>query len=179
MLFSAFFSFDGGGGQVGQNIQLGTNAPTSHPPPCAATGSKPSNFPYSRGVRISSISFTFSFCGNACLKFHIWYFYFTVLFHLFEIDFEFILNTSVITTPNLWSTSNSSHPQCLVTNYGFLVVLITPTGWAMVLSFWGPNLLLLLCPFHKKMIICEKMFLVFCQTDNPQLSFIMYCYRRV
>ena len=37
---------------------------------------------------------------------------------------------------------------------------------------------LLLCPFHKELIIWE-MSLVFCQTDNLWFSFIMYCYWRV
>ena len=34
---------------------------------------------------------------------------------------------------------------------------------------------LLLCPFHKKLIICE-MSLGFIQTDTPRFSFIMHCY---
>ena len=35
---------------------------------------------------------------------------------------------------------------------------------------------LLLCPFHNYLRIWEKKSFVFCQTDNPQFSFIMYCY---
>ena len=35
---------------------------------------------------------------------------------------------------------------------------------------------LLLCPFHKKLIIWWKKSFSFCQTDNPRSSFMMYCY---
>ena len=35
---------------------------------------------------------------------------------------------------------------------------------------------LLLCPFHKKLRIWWKKSFGFCETDNPQSSFMMYCY---
>ena len=69
--------------------------------------------------------------------------------------------------------------QCAVSDYGFLVVFYH-AGW------FGHSFVnclaadLLLCPFHQIMIIWEKMsfffFFFFCQTDNPQFNFIMYCY---
>ena len=34
---------------------------------------------------------------------------------------------------------------------------------------------LLMCPFHKELIICERVSFEFCQTDDPRFSFIMYC----
>ena len=45
--------------------------------------------------------------------------------------------------------------------------------WPCFINFLTSNPLL--CPFHKKLLICE-MSMVFCQTDNPRFSFIMYCY---
>ena len=49
-------------------------------------------------------------------------------------------------------------------------------GMVTVLSFVWPRSLLL-CPFHKKLrLIWKKKSFGFCQTDNPQFSFIMYCY---
>ena len=62
--------------------------------------------------------------------------------------------------------------QCQVSNNGFLAVWF---GLAMVLSIVWPRTLLL-CPFHKKLRISEKKSYGFCQTGNPQFSFIVYFY---
>ena len=65
--------------------------------------------------------------------------------------------------------------NCLVTNYGFLLGFDHADwfGYGFINRLASDSLL---CPFHKKMIICEKMSLVFCKTDKPRFSFIMYCY---
>ena len=57
--------------------------------------------------------------------------------------------------------------HCPVSNNGFLPVRF----WFSLV--WSLNLLLR--PFHKKQRIWEKSF-GFCQTDNLQCSFIVYCY---
>ena len=52
---------------------------------------------------------------------------------------------------------------------GFSWFLTTPSGFGYgFISCLAWNLLL--CPFRKKLIICE-MSLMFCQTDNPRFSF--------
>ena len=59
--------------------------------------------------------------------------------------------------------------------------LTTPVGLTKALSIIVWHRRLLLCPFHKKLIICDKKSLKICQTYNTRFSFIMYayCYRTV
>ena len=61
---------------------------------------------------------------------------------------------------------------CPVSYYRFLLVRFGSVRHDLINCLASD---LLLCPFHKKLIIWE-MSLGFCQTGNLRLSFIMYCY---
>ena len=61
--------------------------------------------------------------------------------------------------------------QSVVSNYRFHVVCLVWFGHGFINCLASD---LLLCHFHKELTIWEKMSLVFCQTDNPWFSFIMY-----
>ena len=67
----------------------------------------------------------------------------------------------------------SKHADYAVSNYGFLVV------WFGLVKVFINCLAsdLMRCPFHKELIIWEKMSLV--SADNTRFSFIMYWYWRV
>ena len=61
--------------------------------------------------------------------------------------------------------------ECVVSNYGFL--LVSDHAGRFGHSFINCLASDILCPFHKKLKICE-MCLVSSQTDNPGFSFIIY-----
>ena len=75
----------------------------------------------------------------------------------------------IVLLSNRFGSRYGPMTEPLISNYGFLVVF-DHTGW------FGHGFIncLVSDPFHTKLIICEKMSLVLCHTDNPRFSIIMY-----
>ena len=72
-----------------------------------------------------------------------------------------------------WPLNQEHTAQFQIMNFSRLGLV--RFGMVTVLSIVWPRSLFS-CPFHKKLIIWDEKSFGFCQTGNPQFSFIMYCY---